>query len=250
MIHRLTTALLAVVLLGSAGVAGCARCGDDPGLTERPGSRPLAFEELTLGADPEQFRAAVAALAGITPDEATRLISCSDQTTLLVIDPREEVAEERAAGAHRLANCALLQATTVGRSWDVAAVRGEFVDDALASATISFAAAAHPRLERQLTERFGPPERETLAERSLLGDEEREHLLWRVRDELWALSQGRQNALLVSQSLSRCAALPPLPEPPDRPEPIDLDDLGLGGGLDLKAPLPQVDAGLLVGGDR
>lgn len=248
--HRLSRALIAGLLLGAAGAAGCSKCGDDDARIEQPGSQPLAFEGIALGASPAQFRAAVAELAGIAAEDAARLISCSDQTTLLVIDPRAETAEERGAGGHRLANCALLQAKAVGRSWDVAAVRGEFVDDALASVTISFAAAAHQRLIGQLNARFGEPARETIEERTLLGEEAREHLLWRVRDELWALSAGRQNAILVRQSLPRCAALPPLPAPPDRPVPIDLDDLGLGGGLDLKAPLPQIDAGLLVGGDR
>jgi hypothetical protein len=248
--HPFTKTLLAMVLLGAGWVAGCARCGDDPGLSEQPGSQPLAFERIELGASPAQFRAAVAELAGIGADDATRLISCGDQTALMVIDPGEETAEERLAGGHRLTNCALLQAAAVGRSWDVAAVRGEFVDDALASVTVSFAATAHQRLAAQLTERFGEPAAATIEERSLLGEEEREHLLWRVRDELWALSQGRQNTLLVHQGLTRCQALPPLPEPKRRPAPVNLDDLGLGGGLDLKAPLPTIDAGLLTGGDH
>lgn len=241
--------LFAFLLIGSGWSTACSRCADEPSATELPGSRALSFEKIELGASPDGFRAAVAELAGLSAEEAPRLIPCGEQTTLMVIDPAEETADERAAGGHRLTNCALLQAGT-GRSWDVAAVRGEFVDGALASLTVSFAATAHQRLVEQLTARFGEPATETIEERSLLGDESREHLLWRVRDELWALTRGHQNAQLIHQSRSRCGALPPLPAPADRPEPVDLDDIGLGGGLDLDAPLPQVDAGALVGGDR
>jgi hypothetical protein len=240
---------IAAALLLAGWAPACSRCGEEPPSTEQPGSTPLPFEQLALEASPDVFRAAVARLAGLTDEEAARLVPCGEQSTLTVIDPGEETAEERAAGAHRLSNCALQQAGA-GRSWDVAAIRGEFVDDALASVTISYAANAHDRLLGQLTERFGQPAREMLSERSLLGDDSREYAVWRLRDELWALTRGRQNAMLIHQHLARCAALPPLPEPSARPKPVDLDDLGLGGGLDLKAPLPAIDAGLLVGGDR
>jgi hypothetical protein len=105
-------------------------------------------------------------------------------------------------------------------------------------------------LARDLAARFGPGKAFELEERSavLLDGEARQCTLWKRGGELLALVRGERETRLVRQRSGLAELLPPMPEAAEPGEPVKLDDIGLGGGLDLDAPLPSVDG--LVGGDR
>jgi hypothetical protein len=250
-----TRALCAVVISALvwavAGSGGCSRCADDgvPEAKEVEGSSPLLWESVELGVDRQRFSSDLARLAGIPAEEAKARIGCRDQFTMDAIDPGERAITERSGRGHDLGNCTLQQAGA-DRSWSLISARGELLDGKLVRVTFAFGPDQHDRLAQDLTARFGPGKGLELEERSavLLDGEVRRCTLWKRRGELIALVQGRREARLIRQSDGLAELLPPLPEAAERGEPVKLDDIGLGGGLDLDAPLPSVEG--LVGGDR
>jgi len=245
-----TTALVLATCLPLLGVAGCSRCGDEvPEAREVEGSKQLAWEQVALGLDRDGFRTALARIAGVPDEEAAARIGCSDQFTMVVVDADERTITERSGRGRDLGNCTLLQAGA-GRSWDLLSARGEFVDGALAGLTFAFPPERFDALAAELESRFGPGAAVTLEDRSavLLDSEDRASRLWRRDGELFALVKGDREARLVRQDAALGARLPPLPRAAERGEPVSLDDIGLGGGLDLDAALPDVDG--LIGGDH
>jgi hypothetical protein len=238
------------LLCAAAWLAGCSRCGDDvPEATEVEGSTALAWEAVELGIDRQRLVDELARLAGIPAGDAAARIGCRDQFTMDVIDPGERAIAERSGRGHDLANCTLQQAGA-DRSWSLVSARGELVDGKLVRVTFAFGPDQHDRLAQDLTARFGPGKGFELEERSavLLDGEARQCALWRRGDELIALVRGQREARLIRQAGGLVEQLQPMPEAAERGEPVKLDDIGLGGGLDLDAPLPSVEG--LVGGDR
>jgi hypothetical protein len=249
---RAPLAVAFLALLGAAvGSGGCSRCSDDgvPEAQEVAGSSALDWEQVELGVDRQRFRGDLARLAGIPTEDAEARIGCRDQFTMDVIDPGERAITERSGRGHDLGNCTLQQAGS-DRSWSLTSARGELVDGKLVRVTFAFGPDQHDRLAQDLTSRFGAGKGLELEERSavLLDAETRQCSLWRRQGELIALVRGEREARLIRQSASLVELLPPMPEAAERGKPVDLDDIGLGGGLDLDAPLPSVEG--LVGGDR
>jgi len=244
------TAALALVLVATVWTTGCSRCGDDvPEAREVEGSKALPWEQVALGSDESGFRAAIAELASIPVDDAAARIGCREQFTIDVIDPETRTITERAGRGRSLTNCALLQAGS-NRSWSLLSARGELVDGKLARLTFSFPAERFDALASELESRFGPGAEIELEDRSavLLDSETRQSRLWKRDHELFALVRGDREARLVRQDTALAEQLPQMPAAAERGEPVELDDIGLGGGLDLDAALPDVEG--LVGGDH
>ena len=67
-----------------------------------------------------------------------------------------------------------------------------------------------------------------------------------VDDELWVLGGSQRETTLVRQSPAALSGFPKPPKASVRGVPVSLDDIGLGGGLDLNDDLddiPIVDGG-------
>lgn len=249
---RNTIQLAALVLaLGSlAGPSGCSRCGDDvPEAREIEGSAALPWERIELGTDRAVFRSALAALAGIPPGDAEARIGCREQFTMDVVDAEAGTVTERSGRGRELSNCALLQAGS-NRTWKLLSARGEFVDGELKRLTFAFSAERFDELAAELASRFGQGAAITLEDRSavLLDSEQRDSRLWKRAQELFALVEGDREARLVRQHRDLADLLQPMPPAAERGKPVSLDDIGLGGGLDLDAALPDVEG--LIGGDH
>jgi hypothetical protein len=252
--HTHAQRIIAIISVGYfvAWTSGCSRCSDDgvPTAEEVAGSAALPWEAVTLGVDQAKFVNDLAEMAGITAEEAQTRIRCGDQFTMDVIDPGEREIAERSGRGHSLGNCTLQQASS-DRSWSLASARGELVDGKLVRVTFAFFGAdQHGILARELRARFGPGASLELEERSavLADSEPRDCTLWKRAGELIALIEGAGETRLIRQDLDLTGVLLPMPEAAERGEPVDLKDIGLGGGLDLDAPLPSVDG--LVGGDH
>jgi hypothetical protein len=227
-----------VVLLCAAAavaLAGCERCSDGDGLVaskETAGSEDLPWERMELGSGVEAFRSALAGLAGLAPEEAEAVITCVDQSAIEVVDPARGIASERSSGDGSLSNCALLQAGA-RKSWRLVSAKGEFLAGALVRATFDFPPDGHGEILAEMTGRFGPGEERELESRSLLGTGRRAVRLWKVKGSLWILESGERTARLVHQDTERLARLPEPAPAAERGVPVSLDDIGLGGGLDL-----------------
>lgn len=245
-----STAVILLALGASPWLAGCSRCGDEvPEAREAAGSSQLPWEKVALGADQAGFRASIAALAGIADDRAGTRIGCREHFTMDLIDAEARTITERSGRGLALANCALLQAGS-DRSWSLLSARGEFVNGKLMRLTFAFPIQRFDALAAELGSRFGPGAETTLEDRSavLLDSEDRESRLWTRDKELIALVKGDREVRLVRQDAALGRLLPPMPAASKRGKPVNLDDIGLGGGLDLDASLPAVDG--LIGGDQ
>jgi hypothetical protein len=248
--YRCSTAAILLALGALVGHTGCSRCGDDvPEAREVAGSKALPWEQVELGVDPAGFRAAIASLAGVADQDAASRIGCRQQFTMDVIDAAGRTITERSGRKRSLSNCALLQAGS-NRSWSLLSARGEFVDGKLMRLTFAFPKEGFAKLAAELESRLGAGAEVTLEDRSavLLDSEARKSRLWKRDQELYALVEGDREARLIRQDAALGNLLPPMPEAGERGKPVDLDDIGLGGRLDLDASLPDVDG--LIGGDH
>jgi hypothetical protein len=246
---RLSPLLLALFVILPA--PGCQRCSDrseasdpaaglPPPVEPRAGRAPLPWEAVALGADVTAFRVALGELAGIPGEDVAVRVACAPRATVEVIEPGGEVMVERTAAGHDLEGCALLQAGS-GSSSPLASVRGDFVDGRLASVTFVFPAGEETRLRRDLEKRLGPATRRAMTLRTRLGDEARDADVWNVAGAAWLLLPGERATTLVHQDPRSAAGLG-RPEPvPARGQPVNLDDIGLGGGLDLDSPVQAPD---------
>jgi len=242
--------VLALALGVLAGAGGCSRCGDDvPKAREVEGSTQLPWERVELGTDQAGFRASLAALSGIAAADAAARIGCREQFTMDVIDADARTITERSGRGRELSNCALLQAGS-NRSWSLLSARGELVDGKLMRVTFAFPAERFDVLAAELESRFGTGAVATLEDRSavLLDSEDRDSRLWKREHELFALVRGDREVRFVRQDTTLGKQLPPMPAAAERGKPVSLDDIGLGGGLDLDAALPDVEG--LIGGDH
>lgn len=247
--HAFLAALLSAAIGALVWLAGCSRCGDDvPEAQEVAGSQVLPWEQVELGVGHDRFRQSLAELAAIPPDQVAGRIRCLDQFTMDVVDPEARAIIERSGRGRELSNCALLQAGA-GRSSHLVSARGEFVDGELERVTFAFAPQRFDDLVGELESRFGAGAVVTLEERSavLLDSENMEGRLWKRGGELVALVRGDREVRLIRQDASLGQKLPKMPAAAERGKPVNLDDIGLGGGLDLDAALPEVDG--LIGGD-
>ncbi|MFO8072952.1 MAG: hypothetical protein R6V85_13850 [Polyangia bacterium] len=253
---RLFFCYIATLLAVGLPAVSCTRCGScasEPGGRgegsdgERPaievpeseaaGELPLVWESIPLGADEAGFREALAGLAGLNDAGARSRVSCAPLAALDVVDPERSLIEERSAGGRELTGCALLQAGSL-KSWELIAVRGALLDGKLVSLGLTFVPEAFDDLERRLTERFGAGAAGELLERSAVEEVERPARIWKAKGDLWALFRNERTIGLLCQRAEAAAKLPrPLP-PARRGEPVDLEDIGLGGPLDLSEGEP------------
>ena len=226
--------------------SGCSMCGEEPLPESKPveGSSRLPWEEIELGMKAGEFRKALAHMADLSsPDGGAEVVDCRDQSAIEVIDLAKGVVVERKAGGGALSNCALMQAGRK-KSWSLLSAKGEFLGDSLVSVALVFKADFGGGLAKEISDRFGPGEERKIEERTLLGDREVTMRLWRIGEELWALEAGEKTTRLVLQDTARLKDLEDLPPPPEKGKPVNLDDIGLGGGLDLDDELddiPQLD---------
>jgi len=234
-IVRMRTTVALLCAAAAMTLAGCERCSGCDGLPdseEAAGSEGLPWERMELGSGVEAFRSTLAGLAGLAPEEAEAVITCVDQSAIEVVDPAGGVSSERSVGDGSLSNCALLQAGA-RKSWRLVSAKGEFLAGSLVSATFDFPQDGHGEILAEMTARFGPGEGRELESRSLLGTGRRAVTLWKVKGSLWILERGERTARLVHQDPERLARLPEPAPAAKRGVPVSLDDIGLGGGLDL-----------------
>jgi hypothetical protein len=245
-----------LALVSGLLASGCERCAErrgpgpdpaaglPPAAQPRPAAPPLAFEAVALGADQGAFRAALGRLVGIADEDLADRVTCAPLFALEMIEPDGENMVERTPGGHSLDGCALLWAGRESSS-PLRSVRGGFVDGRLASVSFSFPAGERDRLLARAEARFGPATRRALLLTTALGAEPLEAALWNVDGTAWLLLPGERTTTLVHQDPRAAAALGRTAPVPARGAPVALDDIGLGGGLDLDSPVRPPDLALI-----
>jgi hypothetical protein len=249
---------LAILFAISAALLayGCERCsgpggggpdpaaGLPPAVEPRPEAPALPFEAVVLGADQAGFLSALGRLADIAAEDLATRVTCAPLSALDIIEPDGENLVERTRGGHALEGCALFRAGSESSS-PLTSVRGGFVDGRLASVSFSFPAEQRDRLLSSAEDRFGPAIRRPMMLRTALGAEPLDALLWNVDGAAWLLLPGERTVTLVHQDPRAAAGLGRPAPVPARGEPVSLDDIGLGGALDLDSPVTAPDlAGL------
>ena len=231
---RIHPFLLVAILLTSLYASGCSRCSSE-GIEESSpvdGTGALEWEKVPMGLSPEELKEALWAMGGFEGDARPEIV-CSPQVALSVIDDEKDTMEERGAPGRKLSNCALMQAGTFGRSWRLASAKGELLDGALVALTFRFSEAEYAGLVGGLKERLGPGTQRRIEDVSVLGEEPVEAILWKKDGELWAVFKGVSGATLLRQDSDELRALPPAVQAAQPGKKVSLDDIGLGGGLDL-----------------
>ena len=241
------------IVIGSLFLAlssgGCTRCCGEEDIVETKeveGSSELPWEKVSLGVDENEFKKAVTALAGLSEESAFAGITCNPQITIDVIDPKAGSMSERGSGDHSLSNCTFRQIGSAGQSSNPASVRGEFMDGRLVSITFRFPSDGHHSLSKEIEKRFDRGTARKIKQISAIGESSADMLLWRVGDDMWVLGGSQRETILVRQSRAPLRELPEPPKASVKGVPVSLDDIGLGGGLDLNDDLddiPIVDGG-------
>ena len=231
-------AFLTSVIALCAALEGCSRCGDGT----QPTDGLPAYARLSLGADEAALRAELAELGGFDTGGATRFVTCSDLARADVLDVETPAMVEKAAPGHSLVRCALMGGM-FHRSGPFSNARGDLLDGRLFSAAWSFAPSDFDARRRELEAALGPGKDVRLEESSALGELQREAVVWRANGVQWALIRGLETRVVKQGDAGQTAFA--LPEAPSkRGSKVSLDDIGLGGGLDLTKPLPS-DEGLV-----
>jgi hypothetical protein len=236
-------------LLLALSLGGCTRCCGEEDIVETQeveGSSQLPWEKISLGIDEDEFKKAVTALAGLSVESASARVTCSLQITIDVIDPKAGSMSERGSGDHLLSNCTFRQIDSASQSSKPVSARGELVDGRLASITFRFPSVGHDSLAKEIEKRFDRGTARKITRISAVGESSADMLLWKVDDELWVLHGGQQETILVRQSPALLIGLPEPPKASVKGVPVSLDDIGLGGGLDLNDNLddiPTIDGG-------
>jgi hypothetical protein len=219
---------------------GCSKCTAEkeaPTPTGPNGSGAI-FDKLPLDAPESRLRTALAALAGFDEKESWLLVICADQTWIDVLDLEDEVFAERPSGHRTIRRCTLPDAGS-RRSSLLRSARVDLVDDRAVSASWSFAAADFDARRKELESRLGAGEEMRLEERSAVGELQRSAVVWRFKGESWALIRGLETRV-VRQNTEALVGLPKETATPARGDKISLDDIGLGGGLDLNMAIPDL----------
>jgi hypothetical protein len=231
-------ALLASVVALCVVLDGCSRCGDEP---QQVGSVP-AYARLSLGSDEATLRTELAALGGFDPGGATRFVTCSDLARADILDVETPAMIEMAAPGHSLVRCTLMGGM-FQRSGPFSSARGDLLDGRLFSAAWSFTPSDFDARRGELEAALGPGKEVRLEEESALGELQREAVVWRADGVQWALIRGLETRVVKQGDAGQTAFAPPV-APSSRGSKVSLDDIGLGGGLDLTKPLPS-DEGLV-----
>lgn len=242
--------LILPVLVGLFGVfflSGCTKCSSETGLdvsVETPGSKSMVWEEVLLGTNMDTFKTDVAKLANLAEDEKALFIKCREMITFEVINPKDGAIEERSKGNHNFESCILSQAGRQ-KSWKLISIRGGFVDGILASLTFSFPQESFESTVAEISKRYGAGKNQVLEENDILGEVKKNAQIWNVKGIIWAVLKGPKETRLTIQDPKKTLILAEPKKAIKKGAPVKLDDLGLGGGLDLeneKEPeLPDID---------
>jgi len=220
-------------------LAGCSRCSGEkavPGPTSDGGG--AIYDKLALGAEESQVRTSLAALAGLPEKDAWLLVVCGDQAWIDVLDLGDESLTETPSRGRSIRRCTLPDAG-MHKSSSLRSARADFLDGKEVSASWSFAAEDYDVRRKELEARLGKGEEVRLEERSALGELQRAAVVWRFEGEAWALVRGLETRV-IRQDADALGALPKEKLSPKRGDKVSLDDIGLGGGLDLDKPVPDV----------
>jgi len=229
-------ALLASFVALCAALDGCSRCEDGP----QRADRLPAYTRLSLGANEAALRSEIAALGGFDPQGATRFVTCSDLARVDVLDVGTPAMIEKAAPGHSLRRCTLMGGM-YHRSAPFSLARGDLLDGRVFSTAWSFAPSDFDKRRRELEAALGPGEDVRLEESSALGELQREAVVWRADGVQWALIRGLETRIVKQGDAGQTAFAPPAATP-KRGSKVSLDDIGLGGGLDLTKPVPDLSA--------
>jgi hypothetical protein len=222
-----------------AALAGCSRCGEPADGTAEAVAK---YDKLPLGADEAGARAGLADLGGLDPAGATKFVTCAALPRVDVLDLDETALIEKPAGGHSVVRCTLLGGM-YHRSSPILSAQCDLLDGRTAAVSWIFAQSDYDKRRKELEAAFGAGDDVRLEERSALGEQQRAATVWRRGDQAWALIPGRETRILKQDARAFTVLADPA-EPPARGSKVSLDDIGLGGGLDLAKPLPS-DEGLV-----
>ena len=229
-------ALLASVVALCAVLDGCSQCEDGP----QTADRLPAYARLSLGATEAALRSELAALGGFDPKGATRFVTCSDLARTDILEVETPAMVEKAAPGHSLIRCTLMGGM-YHRSAPFSSARGDLLDGRVFSAAWNFAPSDFDTRRRELETALGPGEDVRLEESSALGELQREAVVWRAEGVQWALIRGLETRIVKQGDTGQTAFAPPAATPKHGSK-ISLDDIGLGGGLDLTKTVPDLSA--------
>ena len=218
-----------------AALAGCSRCGEP---TDGTAEAVAKYDKLPLGADEAGVRAALADLGGFDPGGAAKFVTCNSLTRVDVLDLEETALIEKPVGRHSLLRCALLGGM-FHRPSPILSAQCDLLDGRAASVSWIFAQSDYDKRRKELEAGFGVGDDVRLEERSALGELQRAATVWRRGNEVWALIPGIETRIL-KQDARVLSVLAPPAAPPARGSKVSLDDIGLGGGLDLTKPVPDL----------
>jgi len=228
-----------VLIISTAAIcgalSGCSRC-DEP--ADGTADAVSKYDTIPLGASEAAVRAGLAALGGFDPGGATRFVKCTDLARIDALDLEENALVEKPAIGHSLVRCTLLGGM-FRRSSPILSAQYDLLDGRNASASWSFAPSDYYKRRAELQAYLGAGEDVRLEERSALGELQRAATVWRRENEAWALLSGLETRVLRQDAMALAALAPPA-ETPERGSKISLDDIGLGGGLDLTKPIPDL----------
>jgi hypothetical protein len=229
---------IAIAAAATAASVGCSRCGDEP--PQETGA--AVYDTIALGGTEATLRAQLAALGGFDPDGAAKFVKCDPLPRIDVLDLDDGALIEKPAGAHTLVRCALMGGR-FHRASPISWAQGDLLDGRVVAAKVAFYIGEHDKRRAELEAYLGSGDEVRLEERSALGESQRDAVVWRRGGEAWAILGGRETRIL-KQDAEALGVLAEPGEPAGRGDKVSLDDIGLGGGLDLEKPLPS-DEGLV-----
>jgi hypothetical protein len=232
-------ALIVSAVAVCASYASCSRCNEPADGTAEAVAN---YDKIPLGASESTVRSGFAELGGFDPQGATRFVKCTDLSRIDVLDLEETALIEKPAGDHSLVRCTLLGGM-FHRSSPIMSAQGDLLDGRSASVSWNFAQSDYDKRLAELNAYLGAGQSVRLEERSALGELRRTATVWQRGDEAWALLSGLETRILKQDARALSVLAAPV-EPPARGSKVSLDDIGLGGGLDLAKPLPS-DEGLV-----
>jgi hypothetical protein len=220
-----------------AACTGCSRCNEPADGTAEAVAK---YDKIPLGATEATVRAGFAALGGFDPQGATRFVKCTDLSRIDALDLEETALIEKPAGDHSLVRCTLLGGM-FHRPSPILSAQGDLLDGRAVSVSWNFAQSDFDKRLAELTAYLGAGQSVRLEERSALGELQRAATVWRRGDDAWALLSGLETRILKQDARALRALAAPA-DPPARGSKVSLEDIGLGGGLDLAKPVPDLSA--------
>ena len=217
-------------------LTGCERCSDSN--IEKHGDAVI-WELIPFGISEETFIIQTASLMAVVPPK--RDLTCKEQITMPYPDLDEKEIVERPGGDLTLTACTI-RAHSAEQTSTLLEIKGEFVADELSRLVFRFTSSQAVNVEESLKKRFGEGDTVTVKEQVIIEETPASYRYWRDKKEVWLLTRGTNDTvLLIHQDLVSGATLKKPAPIAEKGKPVSLDDIGLGGKLDLNAPLPNLD---------